>query len=122
MVRPGGALIFLELTAYGGLGEHRDMAHGRLVRSRSDRVIAGVAGGLAHHFDVDPTLVRVLWVLAVVVGGFGVLAYVILWVVLPSGDTTDPRPSAAIAVAEERYARGEITSEELARIREDLHT
>ena len=97
------------------------MAHGRLVRSRSDRVIAGVAGGLAHHFDVDPTLVRVLWVLAVVVGGFGILAYIILWIVLPSGDTTTRRSSPAMAVAEERYARGEITAEELARIREDLH-
>ena len=46
-------------------------------------MIAGVCGGLAAHFGIDPTLVRLLWVAAVVFAGFGLLAYVILWIVLP---------------------------------------
>ena len=90
----------------------------RLTRSVSDRKIAGVAGGLARHFGVDPTLIRVLWLVAIVFGGFGLLLYIILWIVLPEGDE-EPR-SGAIAAAEERYARGEITAEDLARIKSDL--
>ena len=92
------------------------MATGQLVRSTTDRKIAGVAGGLAAYLNLDPTLVRVLWVLTVIGAGFGVLAYVILWVVLPEGEPTPP----AVQIAEERFARGEITAEELTRIREDL--
>jgi phage shock protein C len=48
-------------------------------------MIAGVAGGVAEYFDVDPTLVRVAWVVAVIFGGFGFLLYIILWIVLPVG-------------------------------------
>jgi phage shock protein C len=92
------------------------VASTQLMRSTSDRQIAGVAGGIAEHFGLDPTLVRVAWVLAVVFGGFGVLAYVILWIVLPEGGRETP----ATQIAEERFARGEITAEELQRIREDL--
>ena len=92
------------------------MASRRLVRSTRDRRIAGVCGGLAAYFDVDATLIRVLWVCAVLFGGFGFLAYIILWIALPEGE---PSTSAA-QIAEERYARGEITAEELRRIKEDL--
>lgn len=88
----------------------------KLMRSRDDRVIAGVAGGIAHHFGLDPTLVRVVWALTLLFGGLGLLAYVILWIVLPSG--TPARP--AVRVAEERFANGEISAEELDRIRADL--
>jgi phage shock protein C len=90
----------------------------RLTRSRTDRKIAGVAGGIARHFGVDSTLIRVLWVLAVVFAGFGLLLYIILWIVLPEGD--EQAPSGAVSIAEERYARGEITVEDLARIKADL--
>ncbi len=91
------------------------MAGGRLTKSESDKVVAGVAGGMAAYFGIDPTLVRVAWLLAILMG-WGVLAYAILWIVLPSG----PGATPAIRIAEERYARGEISSEELARIRRDL--
>ena len=77
-----------------------------------------MAGGVAHYFDLDPTLVRIAWVLAVFMGGFGLGIYIILWVVLPEGDQANV--SSAVAIAEERYARGEITAEELARIKQDL--
>ena len=55
----------------------------RLMRSRTDRKIGGVCAGLAEYFDLDPTLVRLLWVLLVFFGGTGLLAYIILWIVLP---------------------------------------
>ena len=55
----------------------------RLYRSRSDRKIAGVCGGIAEHFGWDPTLVRLGWVLLTLLGGSGVLIYLILWLVMP---------------------------------------
>jgi phage shock protein C len=88
----------------------------QLRRSETDRVIAGVAGGIAQRFGINSTLVRLAWVLAVFFGGFGILAYVILWIVLPKG----PPHIRAIQIAEERYARGEISSAELERVRSNL--
>ncbi len=55
----------------------------RLYRSRADKMIAGVCAGIARYFDLDPVLVRVLWVLCVLFGGTGLLLYVILWIVMP---------------------------------------
>ena len=54
-----------------------------LYRSRSNRQIAGVCGGLAQYFNIDPTLVRVLMVVLAVFGGSGLLIYLVLWVVVP---------------------------------------
>jgi phage shock protein C len=79
-------------------------------------MIAGVAGGIAQRFGINSTLVRLAWALAVFFGGFGVLAYLILWVVLPKG----PPQVSATRIAEERYARGEISPEEFERLRSDL--
>jgi phage shock protein C len=91
------------------------MAAGQLTRSETDKKIAGIAGGMAAYFGIDPTLVRVLWVVALLMG-WGFLAYLILWIVLPKGPGSTP----AVRLAEERYARGEITAEDLQRIRSDL--
>ncbi|NLE11089.1 MAG: PspC domain-containing protein, partial [Actinobacteria bacterium] len=55
----------------------------RLYRSRSDKMIGGVCGGLGEYFDVDPTIIRVLWVAVTLFGGAGVIAYLILWVIVP---------------------------------------
>ncbi len=55
----------------------------RLYRSRKNRVIAGVAGGLGEYFDIDPVFVRVIFVVATLAGASGLLAYVILWIVVP---------------------------------------
>jgi phage shock protein C len=90
----------------------------QLTRSETDRVIAGVAGGVAERFGLNPTLVRIAWVVSILFGGFGILLYVVLWIVLPAGPARVP----AIRIAEERYARGEITAEELRRIRADLQS
>jgi phage shock protein C len=88
----------------------------RLTRSETDRVIAGVAGGIAQRFGFNATLVRLAWVVSVFFGGFGIPAYLILWIALPKG----PLQGSAIRIAEERYARGEIAAAELERIRSDL--
>lgn len=55
----------------------------KLMRSSTDKKIGGVCAGLADYFDLDPTLIRVLWLLAVLFAGCGLLAYIILWIVLP---------------------------------------
>ena len=49
-------------------------------------MIGGVAAGLAEYLNIDPTIIRLLFVLMVVVGGSGVLLYIILWIVLPSDE------------------------------------
>jgi phage shock protein C len=88
----------------------------QLRRSESDKLIGGVAGGIAQRFGINSTLVRLAWLLSVFFGGFGALAYLILWLVLPKGSSRTP----AIRIAEERYARGEISFPELERLRSDL--
>ncbi len=55
----------------------------KLYRSRKDKMIAGVAAGLGEYFDVDSTLIRILFVVSLFFGGFGILAYIILWIVVP---------------------------------------
>ena len=55
----------------------------RLYRSKTDSMVGGVCGGLGKYFGIDPTLVRLVFVLLVVFGGGGVLLYIILWIVIP---------------------------------------
>ncbi len=55
----------------------------RLYRSRGDRVIGGVCGGLGAYFGLDPVLFRVLWIVAAVAGGLGIVAYVVALVIIP---------------------------------------
>ena len=55
----------------------------RLYRSKQDRMIAGVCGGLGNYLGIDPTVVRLIWVLLVFGAGFGVLAYIICAIVIP---------------------------------------
>ena len=55
----------------------------RLTRDVNNKIFAGVCAGIANYFDLDPTLVRVIWILLVCVAGTGVLAYLIAWAVMP---------------------------------------
>jgi len=55
----------------------------KLYRSVTDKMLGGVCGGLAEYFAVDPVIVRLIFVLAVIFGGSGILAYIILWIVIP---------------------------------------
>ena len=59
------------------------MSNQRLYRSSTDRMIAGVCGGLGKYFGVDPTIVRLVFLLLLIVGGSGFLLYLILWIVVP---------------------------------------
>jgi len=60
-----------------------NMDEKRMMRSTRERMIAGVAGGLANYFNMDPTLVRLVFVLLALAGGPGILIYIILWLVMP---------------------------------------
>lgn len=59
----------------------------RLTRSKTDKKIAGVAGEIANYFEIDPVLVRLIFALACIPGGFpGLMAYIIAWIVMPLED------------------------------------
>ncbi len=66
----------------------------RLMRSRRDKMIAGVCGGFAEYLELDPTIVRIIWLLLALVGGGGFLAYIIAWIVMPLESETAPAPQA----------------------------
>ena len=55
----------------------------RLYKSRNDKMLGGVCGGIAEYFDIDPTLVRLGWVLFCALGGSGILAYIVAAIVIP---------------------------------------
>jgi len=56
----------------------------RLYRSKTDKILGGVCGGIAHYFEIDPTLVRLAWVILSFAGmGAGIIAYLIAWIIVP---------------------------------------
>lgn len=55
----------------------------RLYRAKDDRMIAGVCAGIGHYFDIDPTLVRLIWVFLFFGAGFGLVAYIICIIIIP---------------------------------------
>ncbi|MCX6732646.1 MAG: PspC domain-containing protein [Candidatus Roizmanbacteria bacterium] len=56
----------------------------RLLRDSKNKMLAGVASGIAHYFDVDPNIIRLLFIVLTVCGGSGFLIYILLWLLLPS--------------------------------------
>jgi phage shock protein C len=66
----------------GSAGKGGDMEK-RLHRSRTEKMIGGVCGGLAEYFEIDPTIVRAAWVVITLMAGVGILLYLILWIVMP---------------------------------------
>lgn len=73
------------LCAYCGKRVGAVLARKRLIRPRGPRKIAGVCAGLAEYFDLDLTLVRVLWLVGTFFSGIvpGIIAYIIAWIVMP---------------------------------------
>lgn len=66
----------------------------RLMRSRTDRVLGGVAGGIGQHLGIDAVIIRLVFVVLVLAGGSGLLAYVIAWIVIPQApDDGEPAPA-----------------------------
>jgi phage shock protein C len=60
-----------------------------LRRSKKDRIIAGVAGGLARYFDLDPVIFRIAFLLLLIPGGIGLLIYIICWIAMPEFKTVE---------------------------------
>jgi len=61
-----------------------DSRMSKTLRRSSDKIIAGVCGGVADYFGLDKVLIRAIYLLLVLFGGVGVLVYIILWIVMPS--------------------------------------
>ncbi|MBZ5702988.1 MAG: PspC domain-containing protein [Acidobacteriia bacterium] len=81
-------------TAGAGAAPQQPPAKKRLLRSVKDKKIAGVCAGLADYFDLDATLIRVVWLLAVLLGGTGLLAYLVCWIVIPAAPAVPERAPA----------------------------
>ena len=71
----------------------------KLYRSRNDRMLAGVCGGLGKYFEIDTTLIRLVFVVAAILGGHGVLAYLICLILIPL-EPEDKPAEAVIEVSE----------------------
>ena len=69
----------------------------QFLRSKNDKMIAGVCGGIARYFNIDPAIVRLLFVLSVFLGGVSPLVYVVLWLVMPE-ESASYTPTQAPAV------------------------
>ncbi len=66
--------------------EHKEPQ--RIVRSRSERVIAGVAGGLATALHIDPLIIRIVFLILSPLNGMGLVLYIVLWALMPNEDST----------------------------------
>ena len=68
----------------------------KLHRSKTDKIFAGVCGGLADYFDIDATIIRLLFILIVAFGGSGLIIYLLLWLIMPKS------PNEPAIITEER--------------------
>jgi phage shock protein C len=84
------------LCAYCGTRVSGVVARKRLVRPRNGRKVAGVCIGFAEYYDLDVTIVRIVWLLCAILGFFGFIAYGIAWIVMPEEPLllTAPAPTA----------------------------
>jgi phage shock protein C len=61
----------------------------RLYRSKNERILGGVCAGLGEHFDIDPTVIRLVWAVITVLSiGTGVLVYIIAWILIPEEESS----------------------------------
>lgn len=83
----------------------------RITRSRSQRMIAGVAGGLAAYFNIDPIFVRIAFVVLTLINGIGAILYLVLWLIVPNeGSLAEGRSTVQEAVEEMRAMADEMAS------------
>ncbi|MBI2208465.1 PspC domain-containing protein [Candidatus Woesearchaeota archaeon] len=81
-----GALLYFILSRSRGakLAKEKSFKGKRLFRSRKNRIIAGVCGGIGEYLEIDPTVVRLVWVLLVFLSfGAAIIAYIIAWIIVP---------------------------------------
>lgn len=97
----GGVLAYLAAWIIMPVSAEQTAAvRSRLTRSITDRKLAGVCGGIAKYFDIDSTVVRLLWAVLTIVPGaivFGVVAYVVAWLIIPEAPSTSELKPAATA-------------------------
>ncbi len=84
------------------------MENKRLTRSRHERLLAGVAGGIGNYLNIDPLLVRLAFLVLSLVNGIGILLYLVLWLLVPLEDSqaadTRDRVRAASLLRRRRFA------------------
>jgi phage shock protein C len=90
------------------------MPQNRLMRSTSDRMVAGVCGGLAAYLGIDTILVRLAFLLLIPASGLGLLTYLILWLLMPQAGTSGK--SAGEVVQENVNQMGETISDSVQRV------
>ena len=81
-----GALLYFMFAKPGGgkLSKEKSVKGKKLFRSRKNRMIAGVCGGIGEYLEIDPTVIRLIWVLLVFLSfGGAILAYIIAWIIVP---------------------------------------
>lgn len=79
----------------------------KLYRSNREKKIGGVAGGLSEYFDIDPTIVRILFVVGIFFHGVGLIAYILLWIIVPEEPFAIPAAetnSAGSASTDENFS------------------
>ena len=82
------------VCAYCGIRVGGSLARRQLVRPRMGRKIAGVCLGFSEYFDIDVTLVRIVWLVTVLMTGVGVIPYIIAWIVMPEEPVLVSAPMA----------------------------
>lgn len=65
-------------------------------------MIGGVAGGIAEYFDIDPVIVRIIFAFTVIIGGSGLLAYILLWIIIPEAPFTIENDSNSTSTSERK--------------------
>jgi phage shock protein C len=86
------------VCAYCGVRVGASLARMRLVRPRQGRKIAGVCLGFAEYFDIDVTVVRVVWLITAIMTCIGFIPYIIAWIVMPEEPLDLPAPANAQSV------------------------
>ena len=77
------------------------MADKRLYRSETDKILGGVCGGIAEVYNLDPTLIRLALILFTLMGGSGLLAYILAWIIIPSESELKEKKKVKDVEAEE---------------------
>lgn len=91
----------------------------RLTRSETNKMIAGVCGGMAEYFDLDPVLVRLVWVILGLTTGVGFIAYIVCWIVMPTKSAVAAGQDNDAVVAEnvaDLKATAKKTAEEIKKV------
>lgn len=83
------------VCAYCGVRVGASLARTKLVRPRLGRKVAGVCLGFSEYFDIDVTVVRVVWLITAIMTGFGFIPYFIAWIVMPEEPLPLPAPVGA---------------------------